>query len=81
MIGMNGLGSKGRLGNQMFQYASLVGIAKNMGYEHCIPDHSHVSWFHQHINGSIVTVYHQLQHLFELNHLNGRFVVFDGYEV
>lgn len=81
MIGMNGLGSKGRLGNQMFQYASLVGIAKNMGYEHCIPDHSKATWFHQHVNGNIVTVYHQLQHLFELNHLNGRFGTVDGYEI
>ena len=28
-IGMNNLGKNGRLGNQMFQYAALVGIAKN----------------------------------------------------
>lgn len=81
MIGMNGLGSKGRLGNQMFQYAALVGIAKNMGYEHCIPDHSKFTWFHQNVNGNIVTVYHQLQHLFELNHLNGRFGTITGYEI
>jgi len=40
MIGMNALGQNGRLGNQMFQYAALVGIAKNLGYDHCIPDHS-----------------------------------------
>lgn len=78
---MNGLGSRGRLGNQMFQYASLVGIAKNMGYEHCIPDHSKVSWFHKHIDGNIITVHHQLQHIFELNHLNGRFGVIDGNEI
>ena len=31
MIGMNNLGQKGRLGNQLFQYAALVGIAKNRG--------------------------------------------------
>jgi hypothetical protein len=82
MIGMNSLGSRGRLGNQMFQYASLVGISKNMGYEHCIPDHSHVPWFHRYdVNNNITTFYHQLQHLFELNHLNGRFGLVDGYEV
>lgn len=78
---MNKLGTKGRLGNQMFQYAALVGIAKNLGYDHCIPDHSGVSWFHKHDNGNITTVHHQLQHLFELNHLNGRFGLVDGCEV
>lgn len=81
MIGMNRLGSKGRLGNQMFQYASLVGIAKNMGYDYCIPDHSKTDWFHKEVDGNIITVYHQLQHLFELNNLNGRFGEVDGFEV
>lgn len=81
MIGMNKLGTKGRLGNQMFQYASLVGIAKNMGYQHCIPDHSKVTWFHKHVGENIITVNHHLQHLFELNHLNGRFGIIDGDEV
>jgi hypothetical protein len=37
MIGFNLLGNLGRLGNQMFQYASLRGIAENNGYEWCIP--------------------------------------------
>jgi len=37
MIGMNNLGLNGRLGNQMFQYASLVGVAKKRNYEWCIP--------------------------------------------
>lgn len=78
---MNGLGTKGRLGNQMFQYASLVGIAKNMGYEHCIPDHSNATWFHRYDNKNIITVYHQLQHIFKLDHLNGRFGLIDGYEI
>ena len=81
MIGMNKLGTKGRLGNQMFQYASLVGIAKNLGYDHCIPDHSDATWFHKHVGDNIVTVNHHLQHLFELNHLNGRFGLVDGYDV
>jgi hypothetical protein len=37
MIGFNNLGSYGRLGNQMFQYATLRGIAKKHGYEFAIP--------------------------------------------
>ena len=37
MIGYNKLGSNGRLGNQMFQYAALRGIAAKRGYNWCIP--------------------------------------------
>lgn len=37
MIGFNALGQLGRLGNQMFQYAALKGIAANHGYNICIP--------------------------------------------
>ena len=37
MISFNNLGNLGRLANQMFQYASIKGIAKNRGYEFCIP--------------------------------------------
>ena len=37
MIGFNNLGNMGRLGNQMFEYAALRGIAANKGYEWCIP--------------------------------------------
>ena len=66
MIGMNALGQNGRLGNQMFQFASLVGIAKNMGYEYCIPDHSKAFWFDKMDGDEIITVNHQLQHLFEM---------------
>jgi hypothetical protein len=42
MIGFNFLGKMGQLGNQMFQYASLRGIAKNKGYNFCIPYHNEV---------------------------------------
>ncbi len=43
MIGYNRLGSNGRLGNQMFQYAALRGIAAKNGYDWCIPpdDYNH----------------------------------------
>ena len=37
MISFNQLGNLGRLGNQMFQYASLRGIAANRGFNFCIP--------------------------------------------
>jgi hypothetical protein len=37
MIGYNHLGRNGRLGNQMFQYASLRGIAAKHGYDWCVP--------------------------------------------
>ena len=37
MISFNHIGNLGRIANQMFQYASLKGIAKNRGYEFCIP--------------------------------------------
>lgn len=39
MLGYNYLGKLGQLGNQMFQYAALRGIAANKGYEFCIPNH------------------------------------------
>ena len=37
MISFNSLGSLGRLGNQMFQYAALKGIAHNKQYWYSIP--------------------------------------------
>lgn len=37
MLAFNELGNTGRLGNQMFQYAALRGIASNKGYDWCIP--------------------------------------------
>jgi hypothetical protein len=37
MIGYNALGRNGRLGNQMFQYAGLKGIAANRGFKYTLP--------------------------------------------
>ena len=37
MIGFDQIGKNGRFGNQMFQYASLKGIAKKNNYDFCIP--------------------------------------------
>lgn len=38
MISFNNIGNMGRLGNQMFQYAALKGIATNKGYWYSIPN-------------------------------------------
>lgn len=40
MIGFNNLGRLGRLGNQMFQYAALKGISRNVGADICIPKYN-----------------------------------------
>ena len=40
MISFNRLGNLGRLGNQMFQYAAIKGIAAHHGLSICIPPRS-----------------------------------------
>ena len=42
------LGRRGRLGNQMFQYAALLGIARRMGYDFCIPASDAADLWNQH---------------------------------
>ena len=42
MIGLNYLGKMGQLGNQMFQYAAIRGIARKAGLQFTIPDHTEV---------------------------------------
>jgi hypothetical protein len=37
VIGFNHIGTIGRFGNQMFQYAALKGIAANCGFDYTIP--------------------------------------------
>lgn len=69
MIGMNELGKIGRLGNQMFQYASLVGISENNNLNFCIPDHSKIEWV-DYENDIVEKKFHQLQHCFEMKSLN-----------
>lgn len=59
MLSFNNMGYWGRLGNQMFQYASLKGIASKHGYEFCIPNSDFAnSWTD-----------HQLFEVFELSSL------------
>lgn len=48
MIGFNGLGRFGRLGNQMFQYAALKGIAAKHNYEWCIPPSNFKNPYYDH---------------------------------
>ncbi len=80
-IGMNNLGTNGRLGNQMFQYAALVGIAKQGGFDFRIPDHSEATYFDRKSGPNIITEYHQLQHCFEMLHCGDRYGVVDGDEI
>ena len=40
MLAFNQLGNLGRLGNQMFEYAALRGIAAKHNYEWCIPQYN-----------------------------------------
>ena len=64
MIGINYLGQLGRLANQMFQYASLKGIAKNRGFQYCIPPSQYRGV------GNDQWQEHQLLNAFELKSLN-----------
>ena len=59
MLAFNHIGHLGRLGNQMFQYASLRGIAARRGYDFGIPDS----------NFSDEWRTHQLFEVFDLVHL------------
>ena len=80
-IGMNNLGKNGRMGNQMFQYAALVGIAKQCGFDFRIPDHSKAPHFNRKVGANIITEYHELQHCFEMLHCGDRYGIIDGDEI
>jgi hypothetical protein len=60
MLAFNHIGKLGRLGNQMFQYASLRGIAVNRGYDFGIPPSSFLDVWND----------HQLFEVFELTNLS-----------
>lgn len=62
MIGFNNLGNHGHLGNQMFQYAALRGIAANNGYDWCIPPKEHF--------GKSYNLRSSIYDCFKLNSLN-----------
>ena len=42
VISFNYLGKLGQLGNQMFQYAATLGIARKLGVSFMIPNHDEV---------------------------------------
>ncbi len=57
MLSFNALGNLGRLGNQMFQYASLRGIAAHRGTEFCIPPRSCFGSKDPNVAASGITLY------------------------
>jgi hypothetical protein len=48
MLTFNKLGNIGRLGNQMFEYAALKGIAKNRNFDWCIPWSFDINEYYDH---------------------------------
>lgn len=66
MISFNQLGNLGRLGNQMFQYASLRGIAANRGFDFCIPPQSAFGVSDPNVKNSATNIYNT----FNLNKYN-----------
>ena len=61
MIGYDRLGTNGRFGNQLFQYAALRGIAAHHGYEWCIPPDDHPTYAN-----------YGIHHPFKLPHLKNQ---------
>lgn len=49
MLSFNRLGSYGRLGNQMFQYAALKGIARKNNHKFCIPFSPEINEWYDHM--------------------------------
>lgn len=57
MISNNDLGNLGRLGNQMFQYAALLGLSKKYGYEYCLPPRKIVGTLDPNVQHSDTTLF------------------------
>lgn len=57
MLSFNYLGNLGRLGNQMFQYASLRGIAARRGYDFAIPPRQVFGNIDDNVRGSDTFIY------------------------
>jgi hypothetical protein len=57
MLANDDLGNLGRLGNQMFQYASLRGLAKKHGYDYCLPPRSVVGSIDYNCLNSDITIF------------------------
>ena len=72
MIGFNHLGTLGQLGNQMFQYAAVRGIAANKGYNFCLPNHNNV--FEDGIGNKLTIEIFKPFKLKNFNNLNVQFI-------
>jgi len=57
MIANDDLGNLGRLGNQMFQYAALRGLASKHGYEYCLPPRAVVATRDPNVFSSDITMF------------------------
>ena len=57
MLANDDLGNLGRLGNQMFQYAALRGLASKHGYEYCLPPREVVGTRDPNVFSSDITMF------------------------
>lgn len=57
MIAFDDLGNLGRLGNQMFQYAALRGLAAKHNYEYCLPPRTVVGTKDSNVFNSDITIF------------------------
>ena len=69
MIGFDHIGSPGQLGNQMFKYASLKGIAKNNNLEYCIPPNKHNFFNINPFTSNKKLTEHRLLYIFKMTNL------------
>ena len=57
MLANDDLGNLGRLGNQMFQYTGLRGLAQRHGYEYCLPPRAVVATRDPNVVNSDITMF------------------------
>ena len=57
MLANDDLGNLGRLGNQMFQYTGLRGLAQRHGYEYCLPPREVVATRDPNVVSSDITMF------------------------
>ena len=67
MISFNNIGNLGRLANQMFQYASLKGIARNRGYDYSIPPEEVFGQHDPLVKNSQLNIYNVFENISENN--------------
>ena len=57
MLANDDLGNLGRLGNQMFQYTALRGLAQRHGYEYCLPPREVIATRDPNVVNSDITMF------------------------